>query len=206
MDKKQFVTGVVLRFALLIIITAAVLILRFAGGISADWWGWYVMYVLIFASAAVAAFYIVRHGRTFVVDGVRKKMMKKSAADFLEAWEAESFTPSNVEGYAYHSERDFDTSLTFGGQITVRKVLRDENGDVTGDADVREYSYGDIVLLEVTDIGGEGCAHVKISFSDGAEEYCYLDADVGRYLAQKTGLEIKGIEEYKDYCRKLADE
>ena len=35
MDKKQFVTGVVLRFALLIIITAAVLILRFAGGISA---------------------------------------------------------------------------------------------------------------------------------------------------------------------------
>ena len=145
MDKKQFVTGVVLRFALLIIITAAVLILRFAGGISADWWGWYVMYVLIFASAAVAAFYTVRHGRTFVVDGVRKKMMKKSAADFLEAWEAESFTPSNVEGYAYHSERDFDTSLTFGGQITVRKVLRDENGDVTGDADVREYSYGDIV-------------------------------------------------------------
>ncbi len=207
MNKKQFVTGVILRFAVFVVVVAIVLVLRFAGGIDSGWWGWYVLYVLVFASAVIAAFYTVKHGRTFVVDGVHKKMIKKAAADFLDAWEAETYSPSNVEGYAYQSERDFDASLTFTStQITVRKVLRDENGDITGEADVREYPYVNITALEVTDIESPGCTHIKITFNDSAAEYSYLDADLGRYLTEKTKLKISGIDEYIDYCRKLTEE
>lgn len=206
MNKKQFVTGLVLRIIPLVIVVVAAIVIKAAGGFSADWWGWYVLYILIFACAAYAAYYGVRHGRTFVVDGVKKKIAVQTARDFLARWDEQTYSQQNVVGYSYRSERDFDTATTFGAdKITVRKVLRDEQEDITGEADVAEYSYGDISALEITDIGGEGSVHIKLTLGD-KEVYCYFDVDLGRYLAEKTGLTIKEIDSLKEYYLGLADE
>ncbi len=207
MDKKQFIKGSVFRFAIFLVVFIAVLVVKLADLAPADWWGWYLLYALVFLSLAYFAYFAVKYGKGFIIESLRVKMMKQTAQDFVDRWDDENYEPNNVLNYAYQSERDFDTTLAFHDEdIAITHILRDENGDVTGDNETSIYGYDKIKSLAVIDIGGQGCAHIRFSFDDGAIKYAYFDVDLAKFLKQKTNLPLENIEQLKEYYDGLLEE
>lgn len=205
MEKKQFVRGLLLRLIPFVLVLALTLTVKFANLAPDGWWGWYAIYALIFASIAFFVFFAVRHGKNFVVESVKQKVMKKSAEDFLNGWEAETYNREGVVDYIYQSERDFDRTITFREEeVEVRQILRDADGEVTGDADLTVYKYADIKGLKAVDIGGIGSPHIQLDFGSSTE-YGYLDVDLARFLMEKTSLEIEDIDRLKEYYQSLID-
>ena len=207
MDRKQFTMGVILRAAVFVVFLVAALVVKFANLASADWWGWYLLYALVFLSLAYLAYFAVKNGKFFIIARVREKMMRQVAQDFVDRWDDEAYDPNNVLNYAYQSERDFDTTLAFHDEsIAITKILRDENGDVTGENESSVYEYAKIQSLAVTDIGGGGSAHIRFSFDDGSIKYTYFDVDLAKFLQQKTNLQIENIGQLKEYYQSLLED
>lgn len=204
MNKKQFVTGALLRSIPFAVLLVTVLVVKFANLAASDWWGWYLLYALVFLSLAFSGYFIVKNGKGLVIASVRAKILLQTAQAFIDRWDNETYEQNNVINYAYQSERDFDTTLAFHDEsIAMTHIIRDENGDVTGDSESKVYAYDKIISLAVTDIGGEGCAHIRFSFDDGEIKYTYFDVDLAKFLMQKTNLPLENIRQLKEFYEGL---
>lgn len=206
MDKKKFIIGSLLRSVPFLILLVVTLVMKFSGYAADDWWGWYLMYLLIFAALIYFGLFFVRNGKTLVIESVMEKMRFNSSKAFLEKWDAEGYDKQSVLNYVYQSEHDMDTTMAFHeNDVTVKRVVRDMNGDVTGETEEKTYAYSDVKSLAVVDIEGMGSVHIEFEFSDGQSTFAYFDVDLAKFMTEKTGLELKNILQLQNHARQLVE-
>jgi len=200
MENKNFTRGLLIRAIPFVILLVAAIVLKLATNIEGDWWGWYVIYALVVVAMAFVIVYAVKNGRSILIGSVRRGIEKKAAQHFFDEWDKPGFNLQNVVGFVYQNEREFDRTILFGEEkMVVEQLMRDDDGMVTGDKITQECAYGSIKELEVVDIGGEGCIHVEITFSNDVQEYAYFDVDLAKFLMEKSKKQLVGVEKLRAY-------
>jgi hypothetical protein len=207
METKQFVKNLLLRAIPFFVFTIAIIVLKVADVASGDWWGWYVMYVLIFVSLAYALYYGIKNSRGMIIENVKKSYIKKVAKQYLAMWEHPEYNTGNIINYIYQNERNFDRTILFTqDDMTIEEVIRDSDGMVTGEKTKEVVTYQQIESMCIVDIGMEGSAHIELTLDNGNKEYVYFDLDIAKFFMAKTGKQIDKMDDLKAFYIKLAQE
>lgn len=207
METKQFVKNLLLRAIPFFVFTIAIIVLKVADVASGDWWGWYVMYVLIFVSLAYALYYGIKNSRGMIIENVKKSYIKKVAKQYLAMWEHPEYNTGNIINYIYQNERNFDRTILFTqDDMTIEEVIRDSEGMVTGEKTKEVVTYQQIESMCIVDIGMEGSAHIELTLDNGNKEYVYFDLDIAKFFIAKTGKQIDKMDDLKAFYIKLAQE
>ena len=207
METKQFVKNLLLRAIPFFVFTIAIIVLKVADVASGDWWGWYVMYVLIFVSLAYALYYGIKNSRGMIIENVKKSYIKKVAKQYLAMWEHPEYNTGNIINYIYQNERNFDRTILFTqDDMTIEEVIRDSEGMVTGEKTKEVVTYQQIESMCIVDIGMEGSAHIELTLDNGNKEYVYFDLDIAKFFIAKTGKQIDKMDDLKTFYIKLAQE
>lgn len=207
METKQFVKNLLLRAIPFFVFTIAIIVLKVADVASGDWWGWYVMYVLIFVSLAYALYYGIKNSRGMIIENVKKSYIKKVAKQYLAMWEHPEYNTGNIINYIYQNERNFDRTILFTqDDMTIEEVIRDSEGMVTGEKTKEVVTYQQIESMCIVDIGMEGSSHIELTLDNGKKEYVYFDLDLAKYFIAKTGKQIEKMDDLKAFYIKLAQE
>ena len=207
METKQFVKNLLLRAIPFFVFTIAIIVLKVADVASGDWWGWYVMYVLIFVSLAYALYYGIKNSRGMIIENVKKSYIKKVAKQYLAMWEHPEYNTGNIINYIYQNERNFDRTILFTqDDMTIEEVIRDAEGMVTGEKTKDVVTYAQIESMCIVDIGMEGSAHIELTLDNGKKEYVYFDLDIAKFFIAKTGKQIDKMDDLKAFYIKLAQD
>ena len=207
METKQFLKNLLLRALPFFVFVIALIVLKSADVQSNDWWGWYVMYVLIFASLAFALYYGVKNSKGMIIENVKKSYIKKVAKQYLSVWDDPRFSTENIINYIYQNERNFDRTILFKeDDMTIEQVIRDEDGLVTGEKTTDVVAYSQIESLGIVDIGMQGSAHIELTLAGGKKEYVYFDVDLAKFLMAKTGKQIEKMDELKSFYIQLSQQ
>lgn len=207
METKQFVKNLLLRAIPFFVFTIAIIVLKVADVASGDWWGWYVMYVLIFVSLAYVLYYGIKNSRGMIIENVKKSYIKKVAKQYLAMWEHPEYNTGNIINYIYQNERNFDRTILFAqDDMTIEEVIRDSEGMVTGEKTKEVVTYQQIESMCIVDIGMEGSAHIELTLDNGNKEYVYFDLDIAKFFIAKTGKQIDKMDDLKAFYIKLAQE
>ncbi len=207
METKQFVKNLLLRAIPFFVFTIAIIVLKVAEVASGDWWGWYVMYVLIFVSLAYVLYYGIKNSRGMIIENVKKSYIKKVAKQYLAMWEHPEYNTGNIINYIYQNERNFDRTILFTqDDMTIEEVVRDSEGMVTGEKTKDVVTYQQIESMCIVDIGMEGSSHIELTLDNGNKEYVYFDLDVAKFFMAKTGKQIDKMDDLKAFYIKLAQE
>ena len=207
METKQFLKNLLLRAIPFFVFVVALIVLKVADVQSADWWGWYVMYVLIFASLAFALYYGVKNSKGMIIENVKKSYIKKVAKQYLSVWDDPNYSTENIINYIYQNERNFDRTMLFKeDDMTIEQVVRDQDGMVTGEKTTDVVAYSQIESLGIVDIGMQGSAHIELTLADGKKEYVYFDVDLAKFFVAKTNKQIDKMDELKSFYVNLAQE
>ena len=207
METKQFVKNLLLRAIPFFVFTIAIIVLKVADVASGDWWGWYVMYVLIFVSLAYVLYYGIKNSRGMIIENVKKSYIKKVAKQYLAMWEHPEYNTGNIINYIYQNERNFDRTILFTqDDMTIEEVIRDSEGMVTGEKTKEVVTYQQIESMCIVDIGMEGSAHIELTLDNGNKEYVYFDLDIAKFFIAKTGKQIDKMDDLKAFYIKLAQE
>ncbi len=207
METKQFVKNLLLRAIPFFVFTIAIIVLKVADVASGDWWGWYVMYVLIFVSLAYVLYYGIKNSRGMIIENVKKSYIKKVAKQYLAMWEHPEYNTGNIINYIYQNERNFDRTILFAqDDMTIEEVIRDSEGMVTGEKTKDVVTYQQIESMCIVDIGMEGSAHIELTLDNGNKEYVYFDLDIAKFFIAKTGKQIDKMDDLKAFYIKLAQE
>lgn len=207
METKQFVKNLLLRAIPFFVFTIAIIVLKVADVASGDWWGWYVMYVLIFVSLAYVLYYGIKNSRGMIIENVKKSYIKKVAKQYLAMWEHPEYNTGNIINYIYQNERNFDRTILFTqDDMTIEEVIRDSEGMVTGEKTKEVVTYQQIESMCIVDIGMEGSSHIELTLDNGNKEYVYFDLDIAKFFIAKTGKQIDKMDDLKAFYIKLAQE
>ena len=207
METKQFVKNLLLRAIPFFVFTIAIIVLKVADVASGDWWGWYVMYVLIFVSLAYALYYGIKNSRGMIIENVKKSYIKKVAKQYLAMWEHPEYNTGNIINYIYQNERNFDRTILFTqDDMTIEEVIRDSEGMVTGEKTKEVVTYQQIESMCIVDIGMEGSSHIELTLDNGNKEYVYFDLDIAKFFIAKTGKQIDKMDDLKAFYIKLAQD
>ena len=207
METKQFVKNLLLRAIPFFVFTIAIIVLKIADVASGDWWGWYVMYVLIFVSLAYVLYYGIKNSRGMIIENVKKSYIKKVAKQYLAMWEHPEYNTGNIINYIYQNERNFDRTILFTqDDMTIEEVIRDSDGMVTGEKTKEVVTYQQIESMCIVDIGMEGSSHIELTLDNGNKEYVYFDLDIAKFFIAKTGKQIDKMDDLKAFYIKLAQE
>ena len=207
METKQFVKNLLLRAIPFFVFTIAIIVLKVADVASGDWWGWYVMYVLIFVSLAYVLYYGIKNSRGMIIENVKKSYIKKVAKQYLAMWEHPEYNTGNIINYIYQNERNFDRTILFTqDDMTIEEVIRDSEGMVTGEKTKEVVTYQQIASMCIVDIGMEGSSHIELTLDNGNKEYVYFDLDIAKFFIAKTGKQIDKMDDLKAFYIKLAQE
>ena len=112
METKQFLKNLLLRAIPFFAFVIALIVLKVADVQPSDWWGWYVMYVLIIASLAFALYYGVKNSKGMIIENVKKSYIKKVAKQYLSVWDDPKYSTENIINYIYQNERNFDRTIS----------------------------------------------------------------------------------------------
>ena len=207
METKQFLKNLFLRAIPFFVFVVALVVLKVADVQSSNWWGWTVLYVLIFASLAFALYYGAKNSKGMIIENVKKTVMKKVAKQYLAVWDDPKYSTENIINYIYQNERNFDRTMLFKEEdVTVEQVVRDQDGMVTGEKTTEVFAYSQIESLCVVDIGTSGSAHIELTLEGGKKEYVYFEVDLAKFFVAKTGKQIDKMDELKAFYINLAQE
>ena len=207
METKQFLKNLFLRAIPFFVFVVALVVLKVADVQSSNWWGWTVLYVLIFASLAFALYYGAKNSKGMIIENVKKTVMKKVAKQYLAVWDDPKYSTENIINYIYQNERNFDRTMLFKEEdVTVEQVVRDQDGMVTGEKTTEVFAYSQIESLCVVDIGTSGSAHIELTLESGKKEYVYFEVDLAKFFVAKTGKQIDKMDELKAFYINLAQE
>ena len=207
METKQFLKNLFLRAIPFFVFVVALVVLKVADVQSSNWWGWTVLYVLIFASLAFALYYGAKNSKGMIIENVKKTVMKKVAKQYLAVWDDPKYSTENIINYIYQNERNFDRTMLFKEEdVTVEQVVRDQDGMVTGEKTTEVFAYSQIESLCIVDIGTSGSAHIELTLESGKKEYVYFEVDLAKFFVAKTGKQIDKMDELKAFYINLAQE